>query len=399
VTGHERYKRVVEETIEYIRREMTDSDGGFYATQDADSEGHEGKFFVWTPDEIRDVLGDESDLGLDYWGMSGAPNFEGKSILWVPIAPEEVAEKHGLSIDEMAGRIEKARAALFEVREKRIKPGRDDKIITAWNGLLLTSVAEAARVLEREDWLEMATNCAEFVLDKLREDGRLLRTYKDGEAKFNAYLEDYAFLCEGLVELYQSSFDRRWFDEALALTETMVDLFWDEESGFYDTSRDHEELIVRPQSFQDGATPSGNSAAVAVLLRMGILAGKPEFQRIAARVLRDFAPVGQQYPRAFGHLLTQLDFYLGEPHEIALVGDPAADDTRALLKVVNGPYRPNQVLALAQSDDGDIADAIPLLADRTQIDGAATAYVCRNYTCKMPVNTPDALKRDLERES
>jgi uncharacterized protein YyaL (SSP411 family) len=398
VTGDDLYRRVVEETLEYVRREMTSPEGGFYATQDADSEGHEGKFFVWTPDEIRDVLGDEANLALEYWAVSDGPNFEGKSILWLPRDPADIAEQHDLSEAALAERMETARRALFEAREERVKPGRDNKIITAWNGLMLTSVAEAARVFEREDWLETAVNCAEFALNTLRRDGRLLRTYKDGQAKFNAYLEDYAFLCEGLIELYQSTFDRRWFDEALALTETMLDLFWDEEAGFYDTSRDHADLIVRPQNLQDGATPSGNSAAVAVLLRMAILAGRPDFQRKAGRVLRELVPITQQYPSAFGHLLTQLDFYLGEPHEVALVGDPAAGDTRALLEVVNQTYRPNQVVALAYPGDGEVGQAIPLLADRHQIGGAATAYVCRNYTCKLPVNTPEALERDLQRE-
>jgi uncharacterized protein YyaL (SSP411 family) len=392
------YRRVVEETLEYVRREMTAPGGGFYATQDADSEGHEGRFFVWTPGEIRALLGEEADFALDYWAVSGGPNFEGRSILWVPRDPADVAGQHGLSEGELAACIEAARQVLFEAREARVRPHRDDKIITAWNGLMLTSVAEAARVFERADWLAMAVNCAKFLLGTLRQAGRLLRTYKDGQAKFNAYLEDYAFLCEGLIELYQSTFDRRWFDEALALTETMLDLFWDDEVGFYDTSRDHEALIVRPQSLQDGATPAGNSAAVAVLLRMAILAGRPDFRSKAARVLRDLVPVTLQFPSAFGHLLTQLDFYLGEPHEIALVGDPAAEDLRALLEVVNGPFRPNQVVALAHPGDGEVGEAIPLLADRHQVDELATAYVCRNYTCKMPVTTPGALERDLQRE-
>jgi uncharacterized protein YyaL (SSP411 family) len=399
VTEDDLYRRIVEETLAYVQREMTDPGGGFYATQDADSEGHEGKFFIWTPDEIREVLGDDADLALDYWAVSDGPNFEGKSILWVPRDPEKIAEKHGLSVEQLAERIEGARQKLFDARESRVKPGRDDKIITAWNGLMLTGVAEAARVFERGDWLQMAVACAEFVLGALRREGRLLRTYKDGQAKFNGYLEDYAFMAEGLLELYYSTLDRRWFDEALALADTMLDLFWDDEAGFYDTTHDHEDLIVRPQSLSDGATPSGNSAAVAVLLRLAILAGRPDFQRKAAQVMAGLVPLMQQFPSGFGHLLTQLDFHLGEPHEIALVGDPEADDTLALLEVINRPYRPNQVLALARPGDGDIGEAIPLLASRHQLDGTATAYVCRNYTCKLPVNTPQALERDLQRDS
>jgi uncharacterized protein YyaL (SSP411 family) len=398
VTGEPRYREVVEGTIAYIEREMTDPAGGFYSTQDADSEGEEGKFFVWQEEELRDALGEAVNVEavLDYWGVAQGPNFEGHNILWVPEAPEKVAVRHDMAPDALLAEVEKARTILFERREGRIKPGRDEKILTAWNGLMISRLAQAARVLERDDYAALAANAASFVLAELRRDGRLLRSYKDGQAKFNAYLEDYAFLIEGLIELYQATFDLRWFKEALALTGLMVELFWDDEAGFYDTSHDHEALIFRPQDLGDGATPAGTSGAVASLLRMAILADRPDWREKAERILARLGTSIQTYPGTFAYLAGQLDFALSGAYEIALVGDPSADETRALLRVINRSYRPNQVLALRHANGADAAaDLIPLLAEREMVNGAATAYVCRNFVCRLPVTTPDALEKEL----
>lgn len=400
ITGESRYRQVVEQTVGYVQREMAAPEGGFYSSQDADSEGHEGKFFIWMEAELREALDDvvNVEMVLDYWGVLRGPNFEGHCILWVPDDPGDVAARHGLNVDTLLAEVERARAILFERRERRVKPGRDEKILTAWNGLMIRALAEAGRVLERQAFVRLAANAADFTLNRMRRDGRLLRTFKEGQARFNAYLEDYAFLAEGLLELYQTTFDLRWLKHATDLTQMMVDLFWDDEAGFYDTSHDHEALIVRPQDVTDGATPSGTSGALAALLRLSILADRADWREKAERILAHLSPAIQTHPAAFSYLACQLDFALSSPHEIALVGDPVADDMRDLLKTVNQSFRPNQVIALKDPAKGeDEAMLIPLLRDRNQIDRSATAYVCRNFVCKLPVTTAAELEQQLDR--
>ncbi len=399
ITGIARYRQVVEEVIAYVQREMTHPSGGFYSSQDADSEGREGHFFVWEQSELRAVLDGhvDAEMVLDYWGVTERPNFEGRSILWVPHPPDEVAGRRGIAVDTLLAEVERARAILFAAREGRPRPGRDDKVLTAWNGLMIKSLAEAGRVLGRSDYTQMAVRAANFLLTALRHGGRLLRSYKDGQARFNAYLEDYAFLAEALIELYQSTFDRRWFEEALALTEAINRYFWDDEAGFLDTSHDHENLIARPQELSDNATPSGTSSAIAVLVRMAILADRPEWRRQAERIFSRLAPAIQAYPSAFSYLASQLDFALSRPHEIALVGDASGEDMAALLEVIRKPYRPNQVVALRSEGDERSAELIPLLANRKQLDGRATAYVCQNFSCRLPLTSARALSEELER--
>ncbi|MBN1430095.1 MAG: thioredoxin domain-containing protein [Anaerolineae bacterium] len=396
VGGEDRYLRVVDGIIDYLRREMTDPRGGFYSAQDADSEGHEGKFFVWAEDEIREALQGRAavDAVLDYWGVAAGPNFEGGSVLWVPESPETVATRHRMSVESLLDEVERSRSALFDLREKRTRPDRDDKILTAWNGLAISSLAQAARALDRDDILSMALRAADFVLNNLLVDGHLRRSYKDGQAKYGGYLEDYAFFIEGLIELYQATLDGRWLEQSLALTETMIDLFWDDKAGFYDTARDHETLVARPQETTDNALPSGTSAAVAVLLRMAVLAGRPEWREPADRILAHLAPAIRQYPVAFCYLASQLDFALGQPHEIALVGDPDSEDMRALLNVIRRAYRPNQVVALRRPGEED-GPLIPLLVGREMVDGRATAYVCRQFVCQLPVTDPESLREQL----
>ncbi len=399
VTGKPRYRQVVEQTAEYVRREMTAPGGGFYSAQDADSEGVEGKFFVWSEDELREVLGGSTgiDAVLDYWGVTRGPNFEGKSILWVPEEPEVVAARHDLPVESLMGEVERARDRLFERRETRVRPGLDDKILTAWNGLMINSLAQAGRVLRNPAYTAMAARAADFILSDLRKEGRLLRSYKDGEARLAAYLEDYALLIEGLIELYQTTFDLRWFTTAKELTLQMIALFWDDESGFYDTAHDHESLITRPQEVMDNAVPSGTSAAVGALARLSILADHPEGWRLAERVLERLGSAVAQYPTGFGYLGAHLAFMISGPHEIALVGPAESDAMQALLAVVRQPYRPHQVVAHRAPGDEAAPAAIPLLAGREMVDGRPTAYVCRSYACQLPVTTPDALRDQLDR--
>lgn len=396
VFGKEAYRGMIDETIAYLKREMVSPEGGFYSSQDADSEGEEGKFFIWKKKEISEALSNVNvniDALLEYWGVDLGPNFEGHNILWRAQPLEEVAEKYGMSIEELQHQIRTAKQVLFAIRETRIRPGRDDKILAAWNGLMIHSLARIGRSLGNDEALDLAVQAGEFIANKLMQNGRLLRSYKDGRARFNAYLEDYAFVAEAFLELYQATFDLKWFEYAFTLTETMLEQFWTDHAGFFDTSHDHEDLISRPQSLQDNAIPSGTSSAVAVLLRMAILANRPDWEATAQKLLDRLAPVVANYPLAFGYLGSQFEFATNEVHEIALVGDSASSEMGALLDVINTPFRPNQVVAKVEGEGA--AERIPLLQDRDQLNGKPTAYVCQHYVCQLPVTTPDALEGQL----
>ncbi len=384
VTGNEFFRTITEEILDYVVREMLDPAGGFYSTQDADSEGVEGKFFVWKPDEIRAVLDDEADSFVAAYGVTRRGNFEGKNIL------EFVGD-----LDQRPALAE-ARHKLFEAREARVHPGRDEKVLTSWNGLMLAAFAEAARVLDREDYREVAERNADFLLSELRqENGRLLRTWKAGEAKLNGYLEDYAYLIEGLLELYQTTFDPRWYLAAHELAETMLAHFQAPGGGFYDTSDDHETLIARPRDLQDNATPSGNAMAVTTLLKLAGFTNDLRYVDIALQALAQMHPMLAQYPLGFGQWLQALAFALSQPREIAIIGDPQAADTQALLSVVRDGYRAFQVVALGSPGAQPIA--VPLLQDRGLVDGRAAAYVCRSFVCQAPVTKGEALRFLLER--
>ncbi len=396
--GDDLYRRIATETLEYVAREMTSPEGGFYSTQDADSEGHEGKFYVWTPDEIEAVLGpDDAALVGRYYGVTRHGNFEGTNILHVQRPAEEVAAEEGLEVGAYVARLEAARAKLFAAREERVHPGRDEKILTSWNGLMLRAFAEGSRVLDRSDFRQIAERNAAFLLDTLRQDGRLLRTYKDGQAKLNGYLEDYAFLIDGLIALYQATFQRRWIDEAAALTETMVSEFADEQgNGFYDTGTHHEALVTRPRDLQDGATPAGNSVAADVLLRLATMTANDEYARRAGRVLAMMAAPMAEQPVGFGRFLCALDIHLATPKEVALAGDRADPALDTLAAAVYRRYEPNVVLGFADPADSTIAERLPFLANRPPRDGRATAYVCERFACLPPVTDPADLAIQLE---
>ena len=391
VTGKHLYRRVVEETLDYVRREMTDPAGGFYSAQDADSEGVEGKFFVWRPEEIVAVLGEEDGRLINrYYGVTLEGNFEGRSILHVRDGGDE----------ELRELVERSKPRLLEARSGRVAPGLDDKILTSWNGMMLRGFAEAAAVLGRADYAQVANKNAKFILTHLRRDGRLLRTYRDGEAKLHAYLEDYAFLIDGLIALHEVTLDEGWLLEAVSLGEEMIDLFWDDASGqLYDTGRDHEDLIVRPRDVSDNAAPSGSSMATDVLLRLAILTGEDEYRRRAATALRSVRELVARFPTGAGHWLCALDFYLSTVKEIVVMGDHADPATAALLAEVHRSYLPNRLLvgsgaeAIGPSDEPE--SAIPLLQEKNRIGGLPTAYVCRNYVCNLPVTEPAALAAQL----
>lgn len=392
VTGKPLYKRIVEETCDYLLREMTEPGGGFYSAQDADSEGEEGRFFVWSVAEVREILKADALLFMEAFDVTAGGNFEGHSILHVQVPLALLAEKYKLAEDEVESRLARARMQLWAVREQRIKPLRDEKVLTAWNGLALAALAEAARVLGRADYLLAAQRNAEFVLGTLHTaNGRLLRTWRAGSpAKLNAYLEDYANYADGLLELYQATFEERWFVAARQLADAMLEHFADDSGGFFDTSADHEQLITRPKDLQDNAVPGGNGMAAGVLLRLAAYTADARYSSAAEQVLARVQASAARYPTAFAQTLQALDFYASAPAEVALVGPLQDSGMAELLAELREPYRPHQVLALLQPLAGS---AIPLLHGRVQLGGQATAYVCRNFACQLPVTTRAALHR------
>ena len=391
VSGDESARETVEGILDYVLREMTHPDGGFYSTQDADSEGHEGKFFVWDFQEIQSALGETAAARFcEYYNITESGNFEGKNIPNVTRTLEDFAVAHNVSVAELKASLNESRRILFALRETRIKPDRDEKIITAWNGLMMASFAEAGVVLDRPDYTEAARGNAQFLIMNLRQDGMLLRTWKDGQAKFNAYLEDYAFLAEGLLTLFETTGEFRWLTKSLALTVQMIAEFWDEEAGaFFFTGKSHESLIVRSKDFFDNATPSGNSVAALVLLKLAILDGKEQFRNLATATLREIAGQARRYPSGFGYALSAVDFLLSTPKEVAIVGNNPFD-IQPMLGEVWRQYLPNKVVAASYG-----IDIIPLLEGRSPVDGLPTAYVCENYTCKQPVTDVSSLREQL----
>jgi uncharacterized protein YyaL (SSP411 family) len=381
--GEAEYRRVCEETLDYVRREMTDPAGGFYSAQDADSEGEEGKFFAWTAEEIRAALGGDADQALADWGVDLGPNFEGQNVLWLPgePAPDRMAE---------------ARRRLLEARERRVRPARDDKVLAAWNGLACRAFAAAGRALGRDDYVSTAVRNAEFVLGAMRADGRLLRTWKGGRAKLKGYLEDYAMVAAALLEVYEATFERRWLEAVRSLADDLLRLFWDESlEGFYDTGSDHERLVVRPRNLFDNAVPSGSAVAIETLLRLAVFTGEERYRSRALAALRPMADLMARHPTGFGRFLCALDFNLGPVVEVALVA-PAGDGLVPLVAEVFGRYLPNRAVMGMREADRAAAAGLPLLEGRRAVGGQATAYVCRNYACDLPATDPATLARQLD---
>jgi uncharacterized protein len=377
--GHERYRRACEETLDWMLREMRGPEGGFYSALDADSEGEEGRFYIWTPAQIREVLGEGAEPVIEFYGVTEEGNFEGVNVLHLA-GGVEAPEPEGLA---------ETRGALFEARAQRVRPGLDDKRLTSWNALAIAVLADAGAVLGRDDYLDAARTCAEFVLDQLRDPaGHLLRTYKDGRARLNAYLEDHAFLLEALLTLYESSFEEHWFHEARALAETTIERFGDpERGGFYSTSSDHEELIARRKEVGDHPIPSGNSSAAMGLLRLSALTGERHYEDWATGVFALFSKPAVEHPDAFAHLLRALDFHLSPTHEVALVGNDLGELATAVRE------RPLFHLVIAGGPED--SEQPPLLAGRTTTDGEPAAYVCKNFTCQLPVTNPADLRNQL----
>lgn len=392
VTKDEFYKRIAVETLEYVKREMLDAQGGFYTAQDADSEGVEGKFFVWTPEEITEILGAEDARIFNfYFDVSEHGNFEEKNILNVRNSLEVSVGQLKIPTETLKEILERGRKLLFEEREKRIKPFRDEKVLTAWNGLMLATFSEASAILQSEEYLEIAKRHADFILENLQKDGFLLRSWKDGQAKLNAYLEDYANFADGLIELFQVSGEAKYLSEAKRLADLMITEFWDADAGgFYFTANNHEELLMRSKDFYDNATPSGNSAAADCLLKLAKLTGDERYERFAVMLLRLIAPQIKRFPNAFGRVLSVMEFYLNPVKEIVIIGGKNSELER---EVWHG-FLPNKIVVTAEENNSN-ADLIPLLQDRKTIDGKTTAYVCENFVCQKPVTTVEDFKKQI----
>ncbi len=390
VTRDEQFRQICEETLTFIQRELTDSAGGFYSSLDADSEGEEGKFYVWDYGEIEESLGDEFAFFKTAYGLTPNGNWEGKIVLQRAIDDATLAARHNLSREECIQRLQAGHAILLARRGQRHRPGTDDKVLVAWNAFALSAFAEAARFLQRSDFLETARRNARFLLEALHQNGRLLRSWRAGTARHNAYLEDYAALILGLLALYQSDPDPTWYAQALRLADEMVQHYADPQGGFFDTRDDHETLLIRPRDLQDNATPSGNALAANALLRLAAYGDHPEWRKLAEDMLAPQLENAVQYPTAFAYWLAAADFAIGPVHEIAIVGEPNGP----FLDVLWSEYRPRMVAALAPA--GSPGAHPVLLNDRPLVAGKPTAYVCQNFTCQLPVTDASEFKKQLD---
>lgn len=375
ITQHAFYRQVAEETLGWVAREMTSSTGGFYSTTDADSEGVEGKFFVWSQAEVRQVLGDDADFAEAVWGITEAGNWEEHTILTRSKSDAQDAVLLKLTDEAFRSKLHEVKAKLLEVREKRVNPGRDEKILAAWNGLMISAFAQASRVLNQPEYAALATRAADFVLSRMRQaDGKLFRTaLETGTAKLNAYLEDYAFLIEGLLDLVEATWEPRWLREAQTLADIMLAEFWDEgEAGFFFVGHQHETLILREKQSNDNATPSGNSVAITVLLKLSHLTGLERYADYAEKALKHFASGMSQQPMSHGQMLQALDDWLGPVEEFVVF----PEDTDISARLYES-YRPRK-LVVGQPL------VIPLLVHRQAIGGQPTVYRCQGQTCDAP---------------
>lgn len=399
LTGREQFRRVSIETLDWVMREMTDPSGGFYSTLDADSEGVEGKYYVWEKLEIERLLGADAAAFSSYYGVTDEGNFEDKNILHIPKPEEEwleqCAKRHSITVDELILLLDRSRQKLLKARAGRVRPGCDDKILTGWNALMIKAFAEAGRVLEHNAFTEVAVKAAQLIFKSCLKDGKLMHSYKNGEARFNGYLDDYAYLLDALIAVYEATFDEVWIEKAIWVADKMIELFWDsQDGGFFFTSCDHEDLITRTKDYSDNAVPSGNSVAATALLRLHLLTGNEEYQRKAVSVLRLVSKAMERFPGGFGQMLCALDLYLHPPVEVVVVGRRQSEDTKELLRAVYAGSKPNAIVVYGSPDESRKLK-LPLLECREMLDGKATAYVCERSVCKQPATTVEELRKQL----
>jgi len=400
--GKEEYGKVTREIFTYILRDMTSPEGGFYSAEDADSEGHEGRFYVWRPGEVRSLLGkEEGDLFCRFYGVSLEGNFEeGTSVLHIPRPVEPFAAGEKMDPGELGKILERGREKLFHVREKRIHPLKDDKVLTSWNGLMIAALAKGYQALGDPLFSDAACRAADFILGQMRTpQERLYRRWREGEVAISGFLEDYAFLVWGLIELYEATFRVRYLEEAIHLNQLMIELFGDKErGGFFFSGKDNQSLITRQKELYDGATPSGNSVAALNLLRLARMTGKIDLDKEVEGLLRGFSSTVAEAPMAFTQFLNFLDFYLGPSQEIVLVGKPDWETTRVITAAIQQKFLPNKVLLFRAEDDTGkkLADLCPFVEGMKSTDRKATAYLCEGFSCKTPLTDLAAIQGALK---
>ena len=397
ITGDLTFRRVVEQTLGFITREMTNPEGGFYSSLDADSEGEEGKYYSWTAREIQEALGEDYELFQAAYGITEQGNWEGKIVLQRNLADDTLAARYSLEPRDVVERISDSHSRLLSFREERIRPSTDDKILTAWNGLMLATFAEAARAIDDESlknhYLTVATRNADFLLTHLHSESLLRRSWRNGATTKEVFLEDYASLILGLLELYQTDFNTRWFVSASGLAEEMIQRFRDPSGGFFDTVVEGEALVIRPKDLQDNATPSGNALACEALLKLAAFSEQREYRELAEETLTSMAEAASQHPLAFGHWLSTMDFSLANLKQVALLSGSPSPLSQEMLDVLRASFRPNLVVAYAQIPP--LQNAPELLQGRKLLKGMPTAYVCEGFVCKLPVSSKEALRQQL----
>lgn len=396
ITRDEYFRKICDETLNFIIRELTDEDGGFYSSLDADSEGEEGIFYTWHIQEINNLVTDEiqKKIFIRAYGITQVGNIEGRNILQRVLSDEELSKEYDLRVEEIGDIISNILKQLFAVRTKRPRPGLDDKVLVSWNSLALITFSEAARYLKDANYLQIARRNANFLLDSMKKKRRLSRSWRKGKSKYNGYLEDFAGLVLGLLSLYQSDPDARWYSEAINLAETIIADFTDPAGGFFDTSINHEKLIVRPKELQDNALPSGNSLAATALMQISSFEGNDEYHQLAVAIASTQQEFAAQHPTALSEWLCAISIALNPSREIAIIQNETPDDAKALLEVVWEKLRPFTVVAISQNEYSPSSP--PLVYSRDLINGKSTAYVCNNFSCKLPVTTPEMLRDQLD---
>jgi uncharacterized protein YyaL (SSP411 family) len=394
ITKDPHFKQVVTETLDFVAREMTHPAGGFYSSLDADSEGEEGKFYVWTLDEIREVLKEDSEFFEAAYGITPRGNWDGKTVLQRALDDASLAARSKLDAEAVPAKLSDCHSRLLSARSTRTRPGTDDKILTAWNGLMLATLAEAARGLDESGlqnrYLSLATRNGEFLLEALRPAAKLKRSWRQGKITNEVFLEDYAALILGLIELYQTDFQDKWFAAAQELTEEMIDLFTDPNSGFFDTSIENKDLLLRPKDLQDNATPSGNALACEALLRLAAFTDVGKYRDIAEKSFSLIVDQALRYPTSFARWLSAADFALGTVKQVAVVFESDREEARELIQIIQSEYRPYMILAASAYPPS--VNAPSLLAERTIQDDKPTVYVCEGFVCKIPVTSISELQ-------